>query len=115
MNEKKKILYVDDEPMNILLFTTILKDRYEIYTAENGREGLEILTNNLDVKLVVSDWMMPVMDGLNFANAVNSQFSKVDFYLLSGYELTEEVQKLIESDIVKGYLKKPLDIGALSF
>ena len=56
------ILLVDDEEEILEFLERVLKPRYTIFKAENGEEALKIL-NNEAVQLVVSDVMMPVMDG----------------------------------------------------
>ena len=61
---KIKILLVDDEPdiLEILSFN-LSKEGYQIFTAENGEEGLELATQHLP-HLIILDVMMPVMDGI---------------------------------------------------
>ena len=61
---KIKILLVDDEPdiLEILSFNLSNED-YKIFTAENGKEGLELAAQHLP-HLIILDVMMPVMDGI---------------------------------------------------
>ena len=61
---KIKILLVDDEPdiLEILSFN-LSNEGYQIFTAENGKEGLELATQHLP-HLIILDVMMPVMDGI---------------------------------------------------
>lgn len=44
----------------------LLKREYNVHTAENGQEAVTVLDNE-DIDLIVSDVMMPVMDGIEFA------------------------------------------------
>ena len=55
MNMKKTILYVDDEPINLRLFALNLKRDFKVLTAESAALGLEILNNNDDISVVISD------------------------------------------------------------
>lgn len=61
---KIKILLVDDEPdiLEILSFN-LSNEGYQIFTAENGKEGLELAAQHLP-HLIILDVMMPVMDGI---------------------------------------------------
>jgi len=61
---KIKILLVDDEPdiLEILSFN-LSNEGYQIFTAENGKEGLELADQHLP-HLIILDVMMPVMDGI---------------------------------------------------
>jgi hypothetical protein len=63
---KKVILYIDDEPINLELFKMMFKDEYEIYTVINVKQGLDILKKNPHINIVISDWNMPEMNGLDF-------------------------------------------------
>jgi signal transduction histidine kinase len=57
-----RILCVDDEPMNLQLYQGMLAQRYEIITAVNGQQALELL-DSCNPDLMILDLMMPVMDG----------------------------------------------------
>jgi putative two-component system response regulator len=61
---KDTILVVDDEPMNLFLFSNLLGIRYNIITAETGREAVDILEReNENIDLLLLDLHMPGMDG----------------------------------------------------
>ena len=61
--ENKKLLLIDDDPNLILLVKDYLEFRgYNVDTAENGREALEVL-DNLIPDMIICDIMMPEMDG----------------------------------------------------
>ena len=55
--EKRKILYVDDEEINLLLFEANLEKKYTVLTAEDGISALEILSENKDIEIVISDML----------------------------------------------------------
>jgi DNA-binding NarL/FixJ family response regulator len=68
--ETKRLLLIDDDPNLILLVKDYLEFRgYEVITAENGREALEVLEQELP-DMVICDVMMPEMDGYAFVNQV---------------------------------------------
>lgn len=61
----KKVLIVDDkEPMRKLLSDFFLFNGYEILFATNGKEALDILIDKSPVALLITDFYMPVMDGI---------------------------------------------------
>ncbi|MCW3090952.1 MAG: transcriptional regulator [Ferruginibacter sp.] len=71
-----KILIAEDEP--ILLKTMELKlkrDGHEIITAINGREAIQLITDN-DIDMVITDIMMPYTTGLEILGFVKSSFTK---------------------------------------
>ncbi|MBI9064751.1 MAG: response regulator [Marinilabiliaceae bacterium] len=63
--EKKNLLYVDDEPINLQLFKFNFRQHYNLFLAQSAMEGLEILQKE-DVSIVISDFKMPEMNGLDF-------------------------------------------------
>jgi DNA-binding NarL/FixJ family response regulator len=68
--DQKRLLLIDDDPNLILLVKDYLEFRgYEVITAENGREALEILEENVP-DLIICDVMMPEMDGYSLVEHV---------------------------------------------
>lgn len=64
---KRKILIIEDDPLNQEMLKVILEDRYEIITAENGKTGFELLEQNFkDLSVILLDMQMPVCDGIEF-------------------------------------------------
>jgi DNA-binding NarL/FixJ family response regulator len=70
VKEHKRLLLIDDDPNLILLVKDYLEFRgYEVITAENGREALEVLEQDIP-DMIICDVMMPEMDGYQFVNQV---------------------------------------------
>ncbi len=69
---KKKILLVDDTPINIRMIMTFLGDSYDYHIALDGEKALSIL-EKVTPDLMLVDVMMPVMDGFAFCGAVKSR------------------------------------------
>jgi len=67
---KKKILIIDDFATTRFVLKTSLQNDYEVIEASNGKAGLMILLKNTDVKLIVTDLNMPIMDGIEFTREV---------------------------------------------
>ena len=69
---QKKLLLIDDDPNLILLVKDYLEFRgYEVVTAENGREALEVLDQQTP-DMIICDVMMPEMDGYSLVSAIRS-------------------------------------------
>ncbi len=70
MKDYKRLLLIDDDPNLILLVKDYLEFRgYEVTTAENGREALDILEQDIP-DMIICDVMMPEMDGYTFVEQV---------------------------------------------
>ena len=69
-----RALVIDDSRAVRIIIRNILHEMgMEVVEAGNGREALEQLQQNPDVELVLVDWNMPEMNGLDFIRAVRSQ------------------------------------------
>ncbi len=109
MSEMIKILCVDDE-RNVLKAIRRLfmdEDDYEIMVAESGEEGLEILEEEGDVRLVVSDYRMPGMNGVEFLSQVFTKWPATIRIVLSGYADTASVVEAINLGQIYKFIPKP--------
>ena len=113
VKETTNILIVDDNNDFRSFLSTCLKDDYHIYQASDGKEALSILSNT-DIQLVISDVMMPVMDGMELCRRIKTdiKFSHVPVILLTA--------RSAENHIVEGlkegaddYITKPFKIEIL--
>lgn len=94
MSKKIKILAVDDDFINLKLIHSMLKkSEYvsDVVEAKNGLEALNILKEDSDIKLVLLDIKMPIMDGIEFLNNLESmpQINKMPVIVLT----TDETRK----------------------
>jgi len=81
-----KILLVEDTPdMQVLLKAWLKKYGYTVITADNGQQAWDILQDQEDIHLVLSDWMMPFMNGIQLCQTIrqSSRKSYVYFILLT--------------------------------
>lgn len=103
------LLLVDDE-LSILksLKRLLRKEKYQILTATNGREALDVLAHTEDdVSLIISDQRMPEMSGAQFlAEAVNIAPDSVRF-LLTGYADLNAVADAVNKGKIHRYITKP--------
>jgi sigma-B regulation protein RsbU (phosphoserine phosphatase) len=104
MDEKDKILIVEDEPDTLFILTKLLeKNNYEVMSARNGKEALKVI-EGFDPQVVLADWTMPEMDGIELCNRLKStEKYKLVYYII----LTARTSL---RDRVKG-----LDLGADDF
>src|SRR5208282_108119 len=92
MSEQIRILFVDDE-RNVLrsLERTFLDEDYEILTASSGAEGLSVLKSVSQVQVVISDYRMPEMTGVEFLREVCKGWPDTVRIVLSGYADTASI------------------------
>lgn len=107
MDEKIKILCVDDEP-NVLnaLKRLFLDEDYTILIAPSGQDGLKILEQE-HVQLVISDYRMPVMNGVEFLSKVRNKWPDTVRIVLSGYADAASIVAAINEGQIYKFIPKP--------
>lgn len=110
---EKTILLIEDNEDLLNLMSRLLSYEYNIIDARNGREGLDIIENE-DIDLVVSDVMMPEMNGIEFCKAVKSNFDicHIPVILLTAKTQSEDQVEGYDSG-AEGYLSKPFNLSVL--
>ncbi len=109
MDRKTKFLYVDDESINTKLIEINFSERYEILIANSGNKGLEVLNANPDTSVVLSDMKMPLMNGLEFIRQAKCRFPDKRYYILSGFDITDEIQDALDTGLIEKYFRKPFN------
>jgi len=108
-----KLLLVEDNIELLNLTVDYLQDYYRVYRAVNGQEALNIL-NEKDIDIVVSDIMMPLMNGYQLCESIksNTQFCHIPVILLTAKTNVESKIMGLEygSD---AYLEKPFSLEHL--
>lgn len=105
-----KVLAVEDDPVALAVLSRALRRLgHEVVTAPDGNAALELLKHD-PVRVVVSDWMMPNMDGLEFCRRLRARVGSdyVYFILLSAKLPSEENQRAAIEAGVDDFLQKPL-------
>ena len=113
MLTNRTLLIVDDEPNVISSLKRLLrKEDFIIFSAGSGSEGLSLL-NAQDVGVVISDMMMPGMDGVTFLNFVKERKPDTVRLLLTGHGSMENAVNAINQSKVFEYLTKPWEANRL--
>jgi response regulator RpfG family c-di-GMP phosphodiesterase len=100
------ILYIDDEPNNLIAFKASFRRNYNVFTAESAEEGRKILENN-DIQVILSDQRMPKMTGIEFFESILHTFPNPIRILITGYTDINAVIDAINRGQVYKYLTKP--------
>lgn len=111
-DNKKRILLVDDEENARTALAKILsREEYEVISAGNGFEALELLKNSL-VDLVITDINMPEMNGMFFLREINRLYPGINVIMVTAYG---EVESYIEAMNLGAfeYINKPVRINEL--
>lgn len=111
---KKKILLVDDIKEFRTLLKVILSGNYEVITAEDGEEAFGMMESGLKPDVIVTDLIMPRMDGYQLISRVkgSTPYSKIPIIVLSNVDKNEKREKLKDAGICT-YLNKPFNTAEL--
>jgi len=106
VDERVKILFVDDEERIVRLLKVIFRDKYDVYTALSGSEAIELLKAT-PVDIVVSDQRMPGMLGHELLSHVREMMPRTVRVLLTGYSDLVAIIGAINEGEVYRFLNKP--------
>jgi two-component system, NtrC family, sensor kinase len=108
------ILVVDDEPHVLDTIVDVLEDKnaennFKFYTANSGREALQILDEkHEEIDLVITDQRMPDMSGAVLLTKMTTQFPDIGSIIISGYADFSDIQRAFQAGTLD-YIKKPYD------
>ena len=104
---KHKILVVDDEPDNLdLLYRTFYRD-FKVIKAQSGQAALEMLSQQDDVAVIISDQRMPGMSGTELLRVTADRYPNSIRIMLTGYTDVEDLVEAINEGKVFKYVTKP--------
>tara|TARA_R110002096_G_scaffold151859_3_gene314635 strand:- start:8598 stop:8969 length:372 start_codon:yes stop_codon:yes gene_type:complete len=113
MSDKLQILYVDDEAINLFLFKNLLANHFDVITVDSAKGGMEVLKENSNIKLVVSDLKMPEISGLDFIREARKLHSNLEYMVLTGYGLNDEIDGAIKEGLISNYIQKPYELEVI--
>jgi adenylate cyclase len=104
------LLFIDDEEgIRRSIVRALDKEAYEVFTAGDGNNGIDMLKKNLShISTVISDYRMPGIDGLQTLRAVNKLNPEIIRIILTGYATVETAIEATNQGI-DGFLTKPFD------
>jgi CheY-like chemotaxis protein len=114
MNQKPKVLIVDDEPFNLDYLEQELEElNYELITASNGREALDKIQSH-SPDLVLLDLQMPVLDGFAVLAQLkaDNELRNIPVIIVSAANDSRSIVKGIKQG-AEDYLTKPVDADLL--
>ena len=111
--DKNSVLVVEDNEELLYMMKRILSGKYNVFTAKNGKEALEVL-GECPVDIVITDLLMPEMDGADLCCAIRSDlsYSHLPVIVLSARTAAEAKMESFEAG-ADAYIAKPFDMNVL--
>lgn len=118
MAKKLKLMVVDDETNNLDLLYRTFRRQFQVFRADSAAQALEILDNEGEMAVIISDQSMPEMTGVELFGKTSSSFPNTIRILLTGYsedQIEEEVDGIQEANIFKCITKpfSPKELQAI--
>jgi DNA-binding NtrC family response regulator len=107
--KKRNVIIVDDDPDVLSMLERLLKKlEYNPYVAKNGEEAIQIIDRN-KIDVVVSDLVMPEMDGMELLKRVKSRKGDIPFVMITGHPTIETAVEAIKKGAYD-YITKPFQV-----
>jgi response regulator RpfG family c-di-GMP phosphodiesterase len=108
MANKHPILLVDDEPEVLFSLRGLLRQEFELFTAETGEEALELLRRH-PVHVIMTDQRMPKMTGVELLRRAQGECPEAVRMIFTGYADIKAVIDAVNHGQIHRYLTKPWD------
>ena len=103
--EKRRALIVDDEPTMLRIISKFLEDTWDVDTARNARQALELIESN-DYDMVITDYNMPGCHGVWLLEEIKHRFPHIHRVLHSG-SCPEDFAEFVKEGVIQQFISKP--------
>jgi two-component system sensor histidine kinase DegS len=111
---KPIVFYLDDDEFNLILFKANLEEHYEVIVEQEPNKAIKYLSEN-QVDVILTDQIMPHMDGIEFLKKISNIQSEVSRILLTGVVNQEVMLKAINQVQIYRFHEKSSNFDALKF
>ncbi|MEM1325586.1 MAG: response regulator [Bacteroidota bacterium] len=112
MSNRATILYIDDEPDNLMAFKVIFRRQYRVFVAESAAAALQIIGQE-KIDLVLSDYKMPKTTGVELLQIVQKNHPDVARLIVTGFGDIDIIRSAMKKGIVEQMINKPWDVEEL--
>ncbi len=109
---KPAIIYIDDEPQNLVVFEAACPEDWSLYVFDNAAQALEAL-DKINPHVIVSDQRMPGMNGVQFLEIAKRIVPNAIRIIVTGYSDEDLVVQSVRKAQIFDYVKKPWDVDDL--
>jgi DNA-binding NtrC family response regulator len=110
-NHKATIIIVDDDDKERRVLSLSLKESYNILLAQNGKQAVELVNNNR-VHLILTDFNMPEMNGLELLHWANENYKTIPVIIMTAFGSIENAVEAMKMGALD-YISKPIKIDEL--
>ena len=112
---KKRVLFVDDEEINLFVLSRRFEEDFEVLTANSAEEAMQLIQDNQGkLHALISDLKMPDITGLQMIEKARDILKDVPCFLLTGYDYNEEIEKALNDKVITKLFKKPFNYNEIN-
>ena len=108
MEDRVKILCVDDQQVQLEVLKNILGNDYDVTTCDSGTDALQLLDEGREFQVLLSDYQMPDMDGIQLCMEFRRRSPSTIRLIMTGYLNPAKMSTLANPEGVAAYVLKPL-------
>lgn len=108
MEDRVKILCVDDQQVQLEVLKNILGNDYDVTTCDSGTDALQLLDEGREFQVLLSDYQMPEMDGIQLCMEFRRRSPSTIRLIMTGYLNPAKMSTLANPEGVAAYVLKPL-------
>lgn len=110
----EKILLVDDEPNVLQAYRRVLRRDFNIFTADSGKQGIDLIEREGEFAVIVSDMRMPEMNGIEFLTKTQELYPNSIRIMLTGDAGQQTAMDAVNEGKIFRFLTKPCSLEILS-
>jgi len=107
---RAKLLYVDDDPVNLALFKNAFGDEFQILTSFSGEEALKCLAREPGIACIITDQRMPGMSGTELLAIVRETFPQMLRMVISAWSDSATLMEAVNKGHIYRYFTKPWQV-----
>jgi len=106
---KPKILYIDDEQLNLELFKMMFRSSLEAVLVRNASDAKTVIEEDSEIKLVLSDLNMPDTNGYDLLYELKQLRPDLKAYILTGHHPDDAINQHPKREYTDGFFQKPIN------
>lgn len=110
---KPRILFLDDEPQNLVSFSSNMREHFEVFTADSPIDAYSIIERE-NIQIVLADHNMPSMSGVEFLEVMRNDFPHVVRILATAFAEMVSVRDAVNKGNIFRLITKPFDFAEIN-
>jgi DNA-binding NtrC family response regulator len=104
---KSKVLYVDDEETNVFIMNKLFENDFPLISTMSVIEALELIEQDSEIRLVITDMNMPEMSGLELVRKSKPTSASVEFVIVTGDLPNAAMKQAVQDGLIRTCIYRP--------